>query len=105
MGSGIDPDISKEIFMPFFTTKRAQGGTGLGLYIVYNLVTQKFGGTIEVLYHTAARNRIPDIFPGKTGGSGISQGAKQRRGCDEKGNPLDTDCSTDKLNGLRGANH
>ena len=35
----------KDIFNPFFTTKLHEGGSGLGLYIVYNEV-QKMGGTI-----------------------------------------------------------
>lgn len=46
-GVGIPPDILKYIYDPFFTTKRgAQGFTGLGLHIVYNIVTQQLGGTI-----------------------------------------------------------
>lgn len=46
-GKGISPDNLSKIFDPFFTTKRGQGGSGLGLHIVYNLVTQKLNGTIE----------------------------------------------------------
>ncbi|MBW4493241.1 MAG: AAA family ATPase [Oscillatoria princeps RMCB-10] len=46
-GKGIPPEHLSQIFDPFFTTKRGQGGTGLGLHILYNLVTQKLNGTIE----------------------------------------------------------
>ncbi len=45
-GNGIPPDHVSKIFDPFFTTKRGRGGSGLGLHIIYNLVTQKLGGTI-----------------------------------------------------------
>jgi predicted ATPase/signal transduction histidine kinase len=47
-GRGIPEEIRQHIFDPFFTTRRAQGGSGLGLHIVYNLVTQRLGGTITV---------------------------------------------------------
>jgi signal transduction histidine kinase len=43
-GAGMTPDVQRQAFDPFFTTRRNQGGTGLGLHIVYNLVTQQFGG-------------------------------------------------------------
>jgi signal transduction histidine kinase len=46
-GKGIQPAHIKQIFNPFFTTKRSQGGSGLGMHIVYNLVTQTLGGKIE----------------------------------------------------------
>jgi len=46
-GKGIPPENLSKIFEPFFTTKRGQGGSGLGLHIVYNLVTQKLLGEIE----------------------------------------------------------
>ncbi len=46
-GKGIDAEHLPHIFEPFFTTARGQGGTGLGLHIVYNLVTQTLGGQLE----------------------------------------------------------
>ena len=47
-GAGIAADVLPHIFEPFFTTKAQGSGTGLGLEIVHRIVTQKFGGTIEV---------------------------------------------------------
>ena len=45
-GVGIDSDILPKIFNPFFTTQRNQGCTGLGLHIVYNLVSQLLQGQL-----------------------------------------------------------
>ncbi len=47
-GDGIDAGVIEKIFEPFYTTKRGKGGTGLGLNIVYNIVSQKLGGRIDV---------------------------------------------------------
>jgi len=46
-GNGVSSDILPKIFNPFFTSKRGSGSSGLGLHIVYNLVTQKLKGTIR----------------------------------------------------------
>lgn len=46
-GKGIDESIIEKIFDPFFTTKLGQGGSGLGLNIIYNLITHKLNGDIK----------------------------------------------------------
>jgi signal transduction histidine kinase len=48
-GEGLDSSIKHRIFDPFVTTKRGQGGSGLGMNIVYNLVDAKLGGSIKCL--------------------------------------------------------
>ena len=45
-GTGMSEAVRQHVFEPFFTTKRGHGGTGLGLHLVYNLVTQLLGGSI-----------------------------------------------------------
>ena len=45
-GKGMSADAVKHIFDPFFTTRRSSDGSGLGMHIVYNLVTQLLQGSI-----------------------------------------------------------
>lgn len=48
-GPGIDPEHMQHIFNPFFTTKPVGKGTGMGLAISYNIITQKHGGTLDCI--------------------------------------------------------
>ena len=48
-GNGIPEEVQRHVFDPFFTTRRVQGSTGLGLYIVHNIVTQQLGGRIALV--------------------------------------------------------
>ena len=47
-GCKLDESTKEKLFEPFYTTKRGQGGSGLGAHIVYNLVTQKLKGSIHL---------------------------------------------------------
>lgn len=66
-GVGMPPKILHQVFDPFFTTKMGQGGSGLGMNIVYNIVTGMLGGTIEiessVEHGTSVTIRMPRMAP------------------------------------------
>jgi two-component system, NtrC family, sensor kinase len=47
-GVGIPEAMQHRAFEPFYTTKRGQGGSGLGLHVVFNLVTQTLGGSVKL---------------------------------------------------------
>ncbi|QTH63528.1 HAMP domain-containing histidine kinase [Psychrosphaera ytuae] len=47
-GAGIEEKVKQKIFDPFVTTNRGDGGSGLGMHLVYNLVTQALKGKISV---------------------------------------------------------
>ena len=47
-GMGIDKEILPVIFEPFITSKRHSGGTGLGMNIVFNIISQKLQGDIAI---------------------------------------------------------
>lgn len=47
-GCGMDDETMKYVFEPFFTTRRDEGNTGLGMSLVYNLVTTTLGGSLNL---------------------------------------------------------
>jgi two-component system NtrC family sensor kinase len=47
-GTGIPAELQPKIFQPFFTTKPSGEGTGLGLSLAHDIVTQGHGGTLSV---------------------------------------------------------
>lgn len=64
-GRGIAADVLPKIFDPFFTTRRGSGGSGLGLHIVYNLVTGRLHGSIAVTSAMGEGSRFTLRFPRK----------------------------------------
>jgi DNA-binding response OmpR family regulator len=77
-GSGIEPDVAERIFQPFFTTKPAEKGTGLGLFIVQR-VAAAHGADVDLLsrtelkelgkgsaFKTGFRVQFPDRFSRET---------------------------------------
>jgi PAS domain S-box-containing protein len=62
-GCGMSLDVRRRAFDPFFTTRRDQGGTGLGLHIVYNIVTNRLGGRLDLDSAPGGGTRIQIILP------------------------------------------
>ncbi|WP_050626894.1 sensor histidine kinase [Bradyrhizobium viridifuturi] len=81
-GAGMTPDVQRQAFDPFFTTRRNEGGTGLGLHIVYNLVTQQLGGRMMLESRVGQGTTFRIIMPR------IAKGAA-------KGEPTITDAAAD----------
>ena len=62
-GCGMNAEVRRRAFDPFFTTRRDQGGTGLGLHIVYSLVTNRLGGRINLETAPGKGTQIQIILP------------------------------------------
>ena len=81
-GSGMTPDVLARVFEPFFTTKAAQGGTGLGLSMVYGFAKQSGGTvsirsvlgkgtTVQLFLPPASAHRATDAAPGEDAGETV----------------------------------
>jgi signal transduction histidine kinase len=78
-GAGISKEHLAKVFDPFFTTKRNAGGTGLGLNIVYNLVTQTLGGTIRLLSELGQGTQFVIRIPKQVGNANTSTESLQNK--------------------------
>jgi PAS domain S-box-containing protein len=88
-GLGMSEETKRRAFDPFFTTRRGAGGTGLGLHIVYNIVTMRLGGIIALDSVPGQGTRfvieLPTVAPTEvavdaTGGPGKRNGGGHVRG-------------------------
>ena len=61
-GQGMTEDVRQRVFDPFFTTKLGSGGSGLGMNIVYGIVTHALGGTVTVQSKLGEGARITVTF-------------------------------------------
>jgi signal transduction histidine kinase len=62
-GCGMTPEVRRNAFEPFFTTRRDQGSTGLGLHIVHNVVTSCLGGRIHLDSESGQGTKIHLVLP------------------------------------------
>jgi signal transduction histidine kinase len=73
-GTGIPPEIREKMFTPFFTTKPAGEGTGLGLSLSHDIVVKQHAGSIEVESELGAFTEFRITLP--RGAASIAAGAK-----------------------------
>ncbi len=73
-GKGMTDPVRSRIFEPFFTTRRDLGGSGLGMHIVYNLVTQLLRGSIRVESKPGAGTTFEIFLPADLATPGRTHG-------------------------------
>lgn len=68
-GVGMTDAVRRRAFDPFFTTRRGQGGTGLGLHIIHSLVTQSLGGRLTLDTAAGHGTSFRMVLPRRAAGS------------------------------------
>jgi signal transduction histidine kinase len=82
-GVGMTPDVQRQAFDPFFTTRRSAGGTGLGLHIVYNLVTQQLGGRLTLESKPGHGTTLRMVLPRLAGRQPLQSPTNVNRGSNQ----------------------
>ena len=75
-GTGIPPEVKEKMFNPFFTTKPAGEGTGLGLSMTHDIIVKQHGGTIRVDTEPGAFTEFIVTLPRATGVHNIQRNTK-----------------------------
>jgi signal transduction histidine kinase len=76
-GTGIPESVKEKMFNPFFTTKPAGEGTGLGLSMSHDIVVKQHGGKIDVDTEPGAFTEFVITLPRKLAAQGAGQGGSQ----------------------------
>ena len=62
-GTGIPPEVQEKMFNPFFTTKPAGEGTGLGLSMTHDIIAKQHSGSIEVDTQPGEYTEVRIVLP------------------------------------------
>jgi signal transduction histidine kinase len=73
-GTGIPPEVQQKMFNPFFTTKPAGEGTGLGLSMTHDIIVKQHGGRIDVATEPGQFTEFTIVLPRKSNLSGVDRG-------------------------------
>jgi signal transduction histidine kinase len=73
-GTGIPPEVKEKMFNPFFTTKPAGEGTGLGLSMSHDIIVKQHGGTIDVVTEPGQFTEFTVVLPRNSNLSNKSRG-------------------------------
>jgi signal transduction histidine kinase len=73
-GTGIPVEVREKMFNPFFTTKPAGEGTGLGLSMTYDIIVKQHGGRIDVATEPGQFTEFTIVLPRKSNLSGVDRG-------------------------------
>ncbi len=73
-GTGIPVEVREKMFNPFFTTKPAGEGTGLGLSMTHDIIVKQHGGRIDVATEPGQFTEFTIVLPRKSNLSGVDRG-------------------------------